>query len=232
VRARTDCLRAEPCRLLNSDVRRRRMITSSIRVLCVDDHPLLRDGIAAILNDEPDIQLVAEAASGSQALQQFQQHRPDVTLMDLRLPDMSGIDTMIAIRSRFPEARIIILTTDAGDVSIRRALQAGAHGYLLKTTPAKELVDTIRQVNAGKKRVPPDVATRLADHLTDNALTQREVDVLRHVAGGHRNRDIAQLLLISEETIKVHIKHIMDKLRANDRTQALAIAVRRGIIQL
>jgi DNA-binding NarL/FixJ family response regulator len=208
------------------------MFTSSIRVLCVDDHPLLRDGIAAILSGQPDIQLVAEAASGAQALQQFQQHRPDVTLMDLRLPDMSGIDTMIAIRSKVPEARIIILTTFEGDVSIQRALQAGAHGYLLKSTPPKDLLDGIRQVHAGKKWVPAEVAARLAEHITDDALTQREVDVLRHVAGGNRNRDIGHRLFISEETIKVHIKHIMEKLGASDRTQALAIAVRRGIIQL
>jgi len=208
------------------------MVTSSIRVLCVDDHPLMRDGIGAILNSEPDMQLVAEAASGGQALQQFQQHRPDVTLMDLRLPDMSGTDAMIAIRAAFPGARIIILTTFEGDVEIQRALQTGAMGYLLKSTRPKDVVDVIRHVHSGKKRVPPEVAARLAEHFTDDSLTQREVDVLRHVAGGNRNRDIAERLFISEETIKVHIKHIMGKLGASDRTQALAIAVRRGIIQL
>jgi DNA-binding NarL/FixJ family response regulator len=208
------------------------MVTSSIRVLCVDDHPLMRDGIGAIINSEPDMQLVAEAASGGQALQQFQQHQPDVTLMDLRLPDMSGTDAMIAIRAAFPVARIIILTTFEGDVEIHRALQTGAMGYLLKSTRPKDVVDVIRHVHSGKKRVLPEVAAQLAEHLTDDALTQREVDVLRHVAGGNRNRDIAERLFISEETIKVHIKHIMGKLGASDRTQALAIAVRRGIIQL
>jgi DNA-binding NarL/FixJ family response regulator len=208
------------------------MTTSGIRVLCVDDHPLLRDGIATVLGSEPDIQLVAQADSGRQALQEFRRYQPDVTLMDLRLPDMSGIDTMIAIRSTYPGARIIILTTFEGDVSIQRALQAGAHAYLLKSAPPQELIDVIRQVHAGKKRVSPEVAARLVEHLSDDALTQREVEVLQHVAGGNRNRDIAERLFLAEETIKVHLKHIMGKLGANDRTQALAIAVRRGIIQL
>jgi len=208
------------------------MVTSSIRVLTVDDHPLLRQGIAAILEDQPDIQLVAEAATGGQALQEFRQHQPDITLMDLRLPDMSGIDAMIAIRAACPDARVIILTTFEGDVEIQRALRAGACGYLLKSGSPKDLIEGIRQVNAGKKRVPREVAARLAEHLGDDSLTQREVEVLRHVAGGNRNRDIAHLLFVSEETVKVHVKHIMDKLGANDRTQAIAIAARRGIIQL
>jgi DNA-binding NarL/FixJ family response regulator len=208
------------------------MATSSISVLCVDDHPLLRDGIATVLRNEPDMQLVAQAASGGQALQEFERHRPDITLMDLRLPDMSGIDTMIAIRTAFSGARIIILTTFEGDVSIQRALQAGAHAYLLKSAPPRELLEVIRQVHAGKKRVPPEVATRLAEHLSDDALTPREVEVLQHVAEGNRNRDIAERLFLAEETVKVHLKHIMGKLGASDRTQAMAIAVRRGIIQL
>jgi DNA-binding NarL/FixJ family response regulator len=152
--------------------------------------------------------------------------------MDLRLPDLSGIDAMIAIRTEFPDARIIMLTTFEGDVEIHRALEAGARGYLLKSMPPKELLDVIRQVHAGKKRVPPEVAAHLAEHLSDEALTLREIDVLRHVAGGNRNRDIGEKLFISEETVKVHIKHIMEKLGASDRTQAIAIAVRRGIIQL
>ena len=152
--------------------------------------------------------------------------------MDLRLPDMSGIDSLIAIRTEFPAARIIMLTTFEGDVEIHRALQAGAHGYMLKSTPPRELVEAIRQVHAGKKRVPPDVAAHLAEHFSDEALTEREIDVLRHIGGGNRNRDIAERLFISEETVKVHIKHIMEKLGASDRTQAVAIAVRRGIIQL
>ncbi|MEP7362404.1 MAG: response regulator transcription factor [Acidobacteriota bacterium] len=203
-----------------------------IRVFSVDDHPLLREGIAAMINSQPDMLLVAQAASGAEAVQKFREQRPDVTLMDLRLPDMSGIDALIAIRAEFDGARIIILTTFEGDVEIQRALQAGARGYLLKSMPPKELVDVIRQVHAGKKRVPPEVAAQLAEHLSDEALTEREIDVLRHLAGGNRNKDIAELLFISEETVKVHVKHIMEKLGASDRTQAVAIAVRRGIIQL
>jgi DNA-binding NarL/FixJ family response regulator len=205
---------------------------AKIRVLSVDDHPLLRQGIAAIINSQPDMLLVAEASSGSEGIQQFREHQPDVTLMDLRLPDMSGIDTMIAIRTEFSGARIIMLTTFECDVEVQRALEAGARGYMLKSMPPKDLVDLIRQVHAGKKRVPAELAAQLAEHLSDDALTEREVDVLRHVAGGNRNRDIAEQLFISEETVKVHVKHIMEKLGASDRTQAVAIAVRRGIIQL
>jgi DNA-binding NarL/FixJ family response regulator len=203
-----------------------------IRVFSVDDHPLLREGIAAIINSQPDMLLVAAASSGSEGIQKFREHHPDVTLMDLRLPDMSGIDTMIAIRTEFSGARIIMLTTFEGDVEVQRALEAGARGYMLKSMPPKDLVEVIRQVHAGKKRVPAELAAQLAEHLSDEALTDREVDVLRHVAGGNRNRDIAEQLFISEETVKVHVKHIMEKLGANDRTQAVAIAVRRGIIEL
>jgi DNA-binding NarL/FixJ family response regulator len=203
-----------------------------IRVLSVDDHPLLREGLATIINNQPDMSMVAEASTSSEAVQRFREHRPDVTLMDLRLPDASGIDAMIAIRAEFADARIIMLTTFEGDVEIQRALEAGARAYMLKSMPPRELVEVIRQVHAGKKRVPPEVASQLAEHLSDEALTLREIDVLRHVAGGNRNRDIAEQLYISEETVKVHVKHIMEKLGANDRTQAVAIAVRRGIIQL
>jgi DNA-binding NarL/FixJ family response regulator len=203
-----------------------------IRVFSVDDHPLLREGIAAIINNQPDMQIVAQAATGSEAIQMFRQHQPDVTLMDLRLPDMSGIDALIAIRTEFPEARIIMLTTFEGDVDIRRSLEAGARGYMLKNMPPKDLVEGIRQVHAGKKRIPTEVAAHLAEYFGDDALTEREIDVLRHVAGGNRNREIGERLFISEETVKVHIKHIMEKLGASDRTQAVAIAVRRGIIQL
>ena len=208
------------------------MDPAPIRVLSVDDHPLLRDGISALVNSQRDMTVVAEASTGAEALIRFREQHPDVTLMDLRLPDMSGIDSLIAIRAEFPDARIIMLTTFEGDVEIRRALEAGARGYLLKSMPPKQLVDTIRHVHAGKTRVPTEIATRLAEHLSDSTLTQREVDVLNLLAGGNRNRDIAEKLFISEETVKVHVKHIMDKLGASDRTQALAIAVRRGIISL
>ena len=203
-----------------------------IRVLCVDDHPLLREGIAAIINSQPDMLLAAEASNGREAIQQFRESRPDVTLMDLRLPDMSGIDSLIAIRAEFPEARIIMLTTFEGDVEIQRSLKAGARGYLLKSMPPTDLVEVIRQVHAGKRRIPPELVAQLAEHLGDEALTGREVEVLRHIAGGNRNRDIAERLFISEETVKVHIKHIMEKLGASDRTEAVAIAIRRGIIRL
>ena len=203
-----------------------------IRILTVDDHPLMREGTAAMIRSQADMLLVAEAANGSEALQRFREHRPDVTLMDIRLPDRSGIDTVIAIRAEFPDARILMLTTFDGDVEIQRALQAGARGYMLKSMPPSELLTGIREVHAGRKRIPPEVATHLAEHMGDETLTARELEVLQQIAGGNRNRDIGGRLFISEETVKVHIKHIMEKLGAKDRTDAVAIALRRGMIQL
>ena len=205
---------------------------NSIRVLSIDDHPLLSEGIATMINSEPDMQLVASASCGREGIQKHREIRPDITLMDLRLPDLSGIDVMLAIRAEFPDARIILLTMFAGDVEIQRALEAGARGYLLKSMPPEQMVETIRQVHKGKKHLSPEIASQLVEHLGDEPLTNREVDVLRHVSGGNRNRDIAERLFIAEETVKFHIRHIMEKLGASDRTHAMTIAARRGFIHL
>jgi len=203
-----------------------------IEVLSVDDHPLFREGIGAIINCQPDMSLVGTASNGTEAIQAFRKLNPHVTLMDLRLPDLSGIDAMIAIRAEFPEARIIVLTTFERDVEVQRALKAGARGYLLKSSPPKQMLETIRQVHAGKKAIAPEIAAGVAEHMADEQLSEREVEVLRHVAAGHRNREIGDKLFIAEETVKVHLKHIMTKLGASDRTQSVTIAAKRGIIQL
>lgn len=207
-------------------------LSAPIRLLCVDDHPLMREGIAAMINNETDMLLVAEATGGREAIARFREHRPDVTLMDLRLPDISGIEALRQIRAEFDEARIIMLTTFDGDADIVRALEAGAQSYMLKTMPRKELLDTIRKVHKGKRHVPSEVAAQLAEHLGRDSLSRREVEVLQKIAGGNRNSDIASLLFISEETVKGHVKHIMEKLTASDRTEAVAIGLRRGIISL
>lgn len=203
-----------------------------IRILTVDDHPLLRKGIAALVNAEPDLKLVAEASNGKEAIEAFRSHQPDVTLMDLQMPGVDGLDAIEAIRREFPEARIIVLTTYSGDTQVLRALKAGARGYILKGHVHKELLDAIRAVHAGQKRIPAEIATELADHATDDALTEREIAVLRLIATGNANKQIADQLSIGEATVKSHITNILSKLGANDRTHAVTIGLTRGIIEL
>ena len=208
------------------------MNSGPIQVLTVDDHPLLRKGIVGLVNAESDMKVVAEASTGVEATKQFRQHRPDITLMDLQLPDMSGIEAMIAIRQEYPEARIIVLTTYAGDVQVVRALKAGARGYLLKADVNEELLDTIRSVHAGHRRIHPEVAAELAEYTGKEALTVREIEVLRLVATGHANKEIGAKLSVGEDTVKRHVTNILGKLDANDRTHAVTIALKRGIIEL
>jgi DNA-binding NarL/FixJ family response regulator len=203
-----------------------------IRVLAVDDHPLLRDGIAALIGSEEDMELIGEASNGREAFDLFRKYQPNITLMDLQMPDMNGIDAIGAIRGEFPEARIIVLTTHPGDVQVSRALKAGARAYLMKGELRKELLETIRAVHAGQKRLSPEIAAEIAEHATDGALTPREIDVLRLVAGGNANKEIGVRLALTEVTIKSHVRNILAKLGANDRTHAVTIALKRGIIDL
>ncbi len=203
-----------------------------IRVLSVDDHPLFREGVAALLAGQSDLTLIGEASNGREAVDQFRRHRPDVTLMDLQMPEMNGVEAMVAICEEFPSARIIVLTTYVGDALVLRALKAGARAYLLKSLLRKELLETIRLVHAGQKRIVPVVAAELAEHATDDDLSPREVDVLRLIAGGNANKVIASELAITEETVKGHVKNILAKLAASDRTHAVTIALKRGIIDL
>jgi DNA-binding NarL/FixJ family response regulator len=205
---------------------------ATIRILIVDDHPLFLEGIATVVAHQKDMAVVGRATTGRRAIEEYKLLQPDVTLMDLRLPDMSGISAVTVIRKEFPEAKVLMLTTFEGDVEIQRALASGVRAYLLKSTPHEELVQAIRKVHSGRKHLPTDVAESLAEHFAGDALSEREVEVLRRMAEGDRNRDIAERLSISEETVKVHIRHIMDKLGAKDRTQAVAIGIRRGVIHL
>jgi DNA-binding NarL/FixJ family response regulator len=207
-------------------------VPNQIRILTVDDHPLLREGIAALVNAERDMKLVAEASNGQEAVERFRLHRPDVTLMDLQMPGLNGIESIIKIQSEFPNARIIVLTTYTGDVQVLRALKAGARAYILKGHVHRELLETIRAVHAGKKRIPPEVAAELADHAAEDELSPREIEVLRLIASGNANKLIADQLSISEETVKSHVTNILSKLGANDRTHAVTIGLRRGIIDL
>ena len=204
----------------------------SIRIMAVDDHPLIRQGIAGLISVHPDLSLVAEATNGRDAVQQFRAHRPDITLMDLQMPGMSGLDAISAIRSEFRDARIIVLTTYAGDVQALRAMKAGAQAYLLKDTLHRELLELIRAVHAGKKALSPEVSFQLAEHVSDDPLTPAEVRVLRLIAAGNANKEIANELCLSEETVKGQVRNILSKLEAKDRTQAAMIGLRRGIIDL
>ena len=203
-----------------------------IRILTVDDHPILRKGIAALVNGEPDMKLVAEASNGNAAVAAFRSHLPDVTIMDLQMSGMDGVDAIHAIRAEAPDARIIVLTTYGGDTRVLRALRAGARGYILKGNVHEELLNAIRAVHAGQKRIPPDVAAELATHATDDALTEREIDVLRLIAAGNGNKQIADRLSISEATVKARVTNILSKLGANDRSHAVTIGLKRGIIEL
>jgi DNA-binding NarL/FixJ family response regulator len=205
---------------------------SLIRILTVDDHPLLREGIAALVKAEPDMKIVAEASDGEEAIQQFRRHRPDITLMDIQMPNVNGTEAIIRIRNDFPDARIIVLSTYSGDVQVLRAIKAGARGYIVKGHVHRELLEAVRSVHAGHKRIPPEIAAELAEHAADDVLSSREIDVLRLISAGNANKQIADKLCIEETTVKSHISNILSKLGANDRTHAVTIGLQRGIIEL
>lgn len=208
------------------------MPSNKIRVLAVDDHPFLRDGVAAVISQQVDMQMVAEANNGAEGIQQFRTHHPDVTLMDLRLPDMSGVDAICEIRKEFPDAKIVVLTTYKGDVQATKAFKAGAFGYLLKSTLRKDLLETIRLVHKGHRRVPQEIAAEMAEHVAADTLSSRELEVLREIALGNSNKAIAAKLLITEDTVKAHVKSILAKLAANDRTHAVTISLKRGFLEM
>jgi DNA-binding NarL/FixJ family response regulator len=207
-------------------------VPNPIRILCVEDHPVFREGLKVMIESEPDMTLVGHAPNAVEAIAQFRRHRPDVTLMDLRLPGANGTDVLISIRGEFPQARIIMLTTSDGDADIQRAMRAGASAYILKSMPMEELLGIIRSVHAGRRQIPPEVAARLAEYMGEDDLTARELEVLRLIRDGYRNKQIADQLSISENTVNFHIKNLMEKLRANDRTHAVTIALRRGLLQI